>query len=115
MPTPQEIIRTNQAGKEVLLKSLQTVLYPTTTKQNFPILSSLQITSVDNKLKFVTTDLDITTITFQEANIIEKGKVVIPMKRFISILEGMIFAKLMHSLGIRATTFPLTEITGLSA
>jgi DNA polymerase-3 subunit beta len=76
-------------NKEVLLVNLQKVLGPTTTKQNFPILNSILITSSANKLKLVTTDLDITIIAFQEANIIEKGKIAIPMKRFLSIVREL--------------------------
>lgn len=76
-------------NKEVILENLQKVLGPTTTKQNFPILNSILISSIGNKLKFTATDLDITIISFQEANIIEKGKIAIPMKRFISIIKEL--------------------------
>jgi len=76
-------------NKEVLLDNLQKVLGPTASKQNFPILNSVLISSSGNKLKFTATDLDITIITIQEANVIEKGKIAIPMKRFISIIREL--------------------------
>jgi len=76
-------------NKEVLLDNLQKVLGPTTSKQNFPILNSVLISSANNKLKFIATDLDVTIITLQDANIIEKGKIAVPMKRFISIIREL--------------------------
>ncbi|MDP2924397.1 MAG: DNA polymerase III subunit beta [Candidatus Omnitrophota bacterium] len=76
-------------NKEVLLESLQKVLGPTTTKQNFPILNSVLITSIDNKIKLVATDLDVTVVSFQEADVAAKGKTAIPMKRFISIVREL--------------------------
>lgn len=75
--------------KEVLLDNLQKVLGPTTTKQNFPILNSILISSTDKKLKFTATDLDTTIIVHQEADIKEKGKIAVPMKRFISIIREL--------------------------
>ncbi|UCC94381.1 MAG: DNA polymerase III subunit beta [Candidatus Omnitrophota bacterium] len=71
-------------NKEILLETLQKILGPTTTKQNFPTLNSVLILATHNKLKFITTDLDITIISTQEAEIIDKGKTLIPMKRFVS-------------------------------
>ncbi|MDD5194581.1 MAG: DNA polymerase III subunit beta [Candidatus Omnitrophica bacterium] len=77
-------------NKEVLLTELEKLIGPTTTKQNFPVLSSILITaSSDKKLKLITTDLDITIIAFKEANISESGSVAIPMKRFISIVREL--------------------------
>jgi len=75
--------------KEVLLDALQRVLGPTTSKQNFPALNSVLISSIHNKLKLTTTDLDTTIITTQEASIQEKGKISIPMKKFISIIREL--------------------------
>lgn len=75
--------------KDVLLESLQEVLGPTTTKQNFPILNSVLLVAEDKRIKLIATDLDITIIAFQETNIAEKGKVAIPMKRFISIIREL--------------------------
>lgn len=76
-------------NKEVILDALQKVLGPTTSKQNFPILNSVLIASTGNKLKFTATDLDITIIVFKEANVLEKGKIAVPMKRFISIIREL--------------------------
>ncbi|UCG34607.1 MAG: DNA polymerase III subunit beta [Candidatus Omnitrophota bacterium] len=75
--------------KEVLLETLQKVLGPATSKQNFPVLNNVLISSTHNKLKLVTTDLDTTIITTQEANIQEKGKTSIPMKKLISIVREL--------------------------
>ena len=75
--------------KEALLDNLQKVLGPSTTKQNFPILNSILISTIDTRIKFITTDLDITIISLQEAEIITSGIVAVPMKRFISIIREL--------------------------
>ena len=76
-------------NKEVLLENLQKVLGPTTTKQNFPILNSVLVTTIDNKLKLTTTDLDVTIISFLEAEIAAKCKTAILMKKFVSIIREL--------------------------
>ncbi|MDD5070892.1 MAG: DNA polymerase III subunit beta [Candidatus Omnitrophica bacterium] len=75
--------------KEVILDNLQKVLGPTTTKQNFPILNSVLVSTEKNKIKFTATDLDVTIISFQEAEIEEQGILAIPMKRFFSIIKEL--------------------------
>jgi len=75
--------------KEVLSENLQKVLGPTTSKQKFPILSSVLIDCSDNKVLFTATDLDITIISLQEIPTIESGQVAVPMKRIISIAREM--------------------------
>ncbi|MCM8823720.1 MAG: DNA polymerase III subunit beta [Candidatus Omnitrophica bacterium] len=75
--------------QKVLLEELSKILGPTTTKPNFPILNSVLIETYQEKLKLTVTDLDITIISFIEANIIIPGKTLIPMKRFISIIREL--------------------------
>jgi len=75
--------------KEALLDNLQKVLGPTTTKQNFPILNTVLLNTVNNKIKFTTTDLNISIISLQEANIIEQGQAAVSMKSFIAIVREL--------------------------
>jgi len=76
-------------NKDILVENLQKVLGPTTTKQNFPMLSSVLLTSTKNTLKLTATDLDITIISLQEVEKAETGKVAIPMKNFFSIIREL--------------------------
>ncbi len=76
-------------NKDLLVESLQKVLGPATTKQNFPMLGSVLITSTENILKFTTTDLDTTIISLQETEILESGKIAVPMKQFFSIVREL--------------------------
>jgi DNA polymerase-3 subunit beta len=76
-------------NKEVLLGELENLLGPTTTKQNFPVLSSILIHASDKKIKLTTTDLDITIISFCEAVLTEPGTTAVPMKRFLSIVREL--------------------------
>ena len=75
--------------KEIILESLQKILGPTTSKQNFPILSSVFLQAEEGKLRFTTTDLDTTIINTCQAEVIEKGNVAIPMRRFLSIIKEL--------------------------
>jgi len=72
-----------------LLDVLQKVTGPTTTKQNFPILTSVLIETYEDQLKLTTTDLDNTIISFSKANIIKPGKVVVSFKKLISIIREL--------------------------
>lgn len=76
-------------NKKELSQTLQKLFNPTITKQNSIIANNILISSMDNKLKFITTDLDTTTISFQEAEITEAGKFTVPTKRFISIIKEL--------------------------
>jgi len=76
-------------NKDILVENLQKVLGPTTTKQNFPLLSSVLLTTSKNILKLTATDLDITVISLQGLEEIEAGEVAIPMKKFLSIIREL--------------------------
>lgn len=76
-------------NKEILVESLQKVLGPTTTKQNFPILGSVLIATTSDKVILTATDLDTTIICSQKGDIVTSGKVAIPMKRFLSIAREL--------------------------
>ena len=73
----------------LFIEKLNLVVGPTTTKQNFPVLNSVFISSAQNKLKIIATDLDVTIITHLEANILKEGSAAIPMKRLIAIIKEM--------------------------
>lgn len=76
-------------NRRELVDSLRDVLGPTLTKQNFPILSSVLIETQESELKLTTTDLDITTTTVVTAKVESQGKVLLPMKRFLSIVREL--------------------------
>jgi len=76
-------------NKDILVENLQKVLGPTTTKQNFPMLSSVLLTTTENSLKLTTTDLDISIISLQGLEKTEPGEVAIPMKKFLSIIREL--------------------------
>tara|TARA_B100000315_G_scaffold257145_1_gene305015 strand:+ start:244 stop:1341 length:1098 start_codon:yes stop_codon:yes gene_type:complete len=76
-------------NKEVLLNCLQRVLGPTTTKQNFPVLSGVFIKTLDGLIKITTTDLDITITTQEKVQVNQSGEFLVPMKRFFSIIKEL--------------------------
>jgi len=76
-------------NKNTLVENLQKVLGPATTKQNSPILNSVLIVTKEGKIEFTTTDLDITTISLQKANIEKSGQAAIPIRRFFSLVKEL--------------------------
>lgn len=72
-----------------LLNSLQKTLGPTILKQNFPALNCVLINTQNNNLKLTSTDLDITITTKSFCEVKETGTLLIPMKRFISIVKEL--------------------------
>ena len=81
-----------------LVNVLQKVIGPTTTKINFPILNNVlietcvndkSVSEKENAVKFTSTDLEITIISFVNAQIFEEGKVTVPTKRIFSIAREL--------------------------
>jgi DNA polymerase-3 subunit beta len=72
-----------------LLEVLQKIQGPTSLKQNFPILNCILTESLEDKIKFTTTDLDITVIFYTTGEVFEKGKIAIPAKNFIPIIREL--------------------------
>ncbi|MCF7875321.1 MAG: DNA polymerase III subunit beta [Candidatus Omnitrophica bacterium] len=77
-----------------LVESLKSVIGPTTTKQDFLALGSVLITAEKDQVKFITTDLDLTITTQTKGDIKSAGKVLVPMRRFISIARELPDAKI---------------------
>ncbi|MDD4294719.1 MAG: DNA polymerase III subunit beta [Candidatus Omnitrophica bacterium] len=103
--------------KTDLLKTLNKIIGPTLTKQNFPILNSVLI-SAKKELTFITTDLDTTIINKRSADISEEGDVVVPMKNFFSIIkelpnEEITITKIKNNLSISCENVEF-KITTLS-
>jgi DNA polymerase-3 subunit beta len=76
-------------NRRELVESLKSVAGPTTTKQDFLALGSVLIEAKENIIKFITTDLDITINTYIKKETETPGKVLVPMRRFISIAREL--------------------------
>ncbi|RKY36296.1 MAG: DNA polymerase III subunit beta [Candidatus Omnitrophota bacterium] len=74
----------------ILLTTLQRVASFSISRQNFPILNCVLIETFKEKIKFITTDLNITIITYTSAGEIEReGKLAIPTKKILSIAREL--------------------------
>ena len=74
-------------NKSSLLEELQKLVGPTNSKQSFA--DSLYISIINNKIKFITTDLDITIISSIPTETTQEGKALISMKRLLSITREL--------------------------
>lgn len=75
--------------KDVLVDALNMVKGVTDKKQVSPILSNALVESIDNKLSFLTTSVEIGVKILVEANILEAGKTTIPVRNFYDICKEM--------------------------
>lgn len=72
-----------------LIEVLGKVSGPVSSKQNFPILNCVLIEGAQNKIKFTTTNLDSSVITYLETPVEEEGKTAVPFKKLISIIREL--------------------------
>jgi len=75
--------------QNILIEVLQKLQGPTSFRQNFPVLNCILIETFDNKIKFTSTDLDITITTVIEGNVKKSGKTAVPAKHFIPIIREL--------------------------
>lgn len=76
-------------SRENLLKSLQTVQNIINTKSTLPILSNILIETYNNKIRMYATDLDIGISCELPVDIVEKGSITVPAKRFNDIIKEL--------------------------
>jgi len=89
-----------------LTEVLERVNGPVSSRQNFPILNCVLIEVFRDKVKFTTTDLDSSIITYLTTSIEKEGKVAVPFKRLISVTrelpkQEVIIEKIKESLCIK--------------
>jgi len=73
--------------KKLFVEELQKLTGPTTSKQTFA--DSLLISTYNNKIKLITTDLDTTVISVVDAQVEQEGKTIVSMKRILSIFREL--------------------------
>jgi DNA polymerase-3 subunit beta len=73
--------------RRLLISILQRMVAPTVSKTNFPILSTILIEPQDKKIKFTTTDLELTIISYIESNQEAGQSFCVSLVKFLSILK----------------------------
>lgn len=77
-------------NKKTLLEGLQIVQKAVTTKSTLPVLSGILLKAKsNNELKLIATDLEMSIETTIEADIKEKGAIVLPAKYFVEIVRKL--------------------------
>ncbi|MBM3251323.1 MAG: DNA polymerase III subunit beta [Candidatus Omnitrophica bacterium] len=77
------------ASKEEILRGIQTVQNIVSSKINLPILSNILIETVGNKLKLVSTDLDVGISCLIPVSVAEQGAITISSKKFADIIREL--------------------------
>ena len=75
--------------KEQLLEVLQKVQSIVTLRTTLPILSNVLIEASGGKLKFTTTDMEVSLQTSISVDIVEEGSTTLPARRFFSICRDL--------------------------
>lgn len=76
-------------SKDELLKNTQIAQLAISTKTNLPILTNLLVKTEKDKIKMAATDLEIGIKCYVKGEIIEKGSITIPAKKFIDIIREL--------------------------
>ena len=76
-------------NRKILLESLQKVIGPATGKTTFPIFSAVLIEFYDKKIRFISTDLELTVISQMDISDVSEGKesFCVSLMKLISILK----------------------------
>jgi DNA polymerase III subunit beta len=76
-------------NKKDLISALQIVQNIITPKATLPILSNILIETYNNKLRLISTDLDIGITCLLPVEISEQGAITLPARRFIEIIKEL--------------------------
>lgn len=75
--------------KDTFLENLQIIQAGVSARTTLPILQNFLIEAIDNKLKLSRTDMEMATIHYTKAEVLEEGSVTIPLKEFSEILKTL--------------------------
>ncbi|HDZ77034.1 MAG TPA: DNA polymerase III subunit beta [Candidatus Omnitrophica bacterium] len=78
-----------QIFKDDLLNSIQIVQNIVNPKASLPILSNILLEAKDNKLKLITTDLDVGILVSIPVNIQEPGSITIPARKIFEVIRDL--------------------------
>lgn len=78
-----------QTTKEDLLNNIQNVQNIVSTRVSLPILSNILLETIDGKIRLITTDLDIGISCEYPVEVVEKGAITVPAKRFADIIHEL--------------------------
>ena len=78
-----------QIFKDDLLNNIQIVQNIVNPKATLPILSNILLEAKDNKLKLITTDLDIGVLVSVPVNIQEPGSITIPARKIFEVIRDI--------------------------
>jgi len=76
-------------SKDILLAGIQTVQNIVSSRVTLPILSNILIETTDQTVKLNATDLDIGISCEYPVNVLEKGSITIPAKRFSDVIREL--------------------------
>ncbi|MCK5533928.1 DNA polymerase III subunit beta [bacterium] len=76
-------------SKDELLKGLQIVQLAISSKTNLPILTNFLMETQKDKIKMAATDLEVGIKCFIKGEIIKKGSISIPAKKFMDIIREL--------------------------
>ena len=74
--------------KATLLEGIQVISSSVSARTNVPILHNFLMETANGKLKLVRTDMDMATVHYIPAEIVEEGSFTIPLKEFSDIIKN---------------------------
>ena len=75
--------------KATLLEGIQIVSSGVSSRTTLPILHNFLLETQNGKLKLVRTDMEMATVHFVPAEVIEEGSITVPLKEFSDIIKNL--------------------------
>lgn len=75
--------------KDTFLEGIQIVSSGVSSRTTLPILHNFLIEAKDNKLKLVRTDMEMATVHYIPAEVVEEGSITVPIKEFSEIIKNL--------------------------
>ncbi|MBP5403732.1 MAG: DNA polymerase III subunit beta [Elusimicrobiaceae bacterium] len=75
--------------KATLLEGIQIVSSGVSSRTTLPILHNVLMETQNGKLKLVRTDMEMATVHFVPAEIVEEGSITVPLKEFADIIKNL--------------------------
>ena len=75
--------------KETILEGIQVISASVSSRTTLPILHNFLIETQKNKLKLVRTDMEMATVHYINAEVVEEGSITVPIKEFVEIIKNL--------------------------
>ena len=75
--------------KETILEGIQVISASVSSRTTLPVLHNFLIETQKDKIKLVRTDMEMATVHYIKAEVVEEGNITVPLKEFTEIIKNL--------------------------